>query len=84
MTVRGLVAAGLGVALAPWLTLSATSPELVVRSLAEPALTRQVMAATPTGAYRLPSAEAMIECLRRTATELGASMSPPERGTTRR
>ncbi|MEV5752749.1 LysR substrate-binding domain-containing protein [Actinoallomurus sp. NPDC052308] len=71
MTVRGLVAAGLGVALAPSLTLPAVPSDLVIRPLSDPALTRTVSAATPAGPYRLPSAMAMIDHLRRVAEELG-------------
>ncbi|GAA4984916.1 DNA-binding transcriptional LysR family regulator [Nonomuraea thailandensis] len=70
MTVRGLVAAGLGVALAPFLTLPATAPDLVVRPLSEPSLTRTVMTATPALARRLPAAVAMIGHLRSVAAEL--------------
>ncbi|NUR88405.1 MAG: LysR family transcriptional regulator [Nonomuraea sp.] len=70
MTVRGLVAAGLGVALAPYLTLEATGPDLVARPLNEPALTRTVMTATRPGPYPLPAALAMVDELR-TAARLG-------------
>ncbi|WP_433337482.1 LysR family transcriptional regulator [Spirillospora sp. CA-294931] len=76
MTVRGLVAAGLGVALAPSLTLPATPSGLVVRPLNEPSLTRTVAAATPAGEYRLPAAAAMIEHLHRTGTDLGPPCLP--------
>ncbi|SEG65071.1 DNA-binding transcriptional regulator, LysR family [Nonomuraea solani] len=76
ITVRGLVAAGLGVALAPFLTLPATAPDLVVRPLSEPSLTRTVMTATPAGRYRLPAATAMIEHLRAVAADL-TRISPP-------
>jgi DNA-binding transcriptional LysR family regulator len=76
MTVRGLVAAGLGVALAPSLTLPATPSGLAVRPLSEPSLTRSVSAATPAGAYRLPAAQAMIEQLRRIAGELAPAYRP--------
>ncbi|HEY3683711.1 MAG TPA: LysR family transcriptional regulator [Streptosporangiaceae bacterium] len=78
MTVRGLVAAGLGVALAPSLTLSAIPSGLVVRPLSEPSLTRTVAAATPGGEYRLPSAVIMIEHLRQVAAELGPDCRPLE------
>lgn len=78
MTVRGLVAAGLGVALAPSLTLSATPSGLVVRPLSEPSLTRTVAAATPGGEYRLPSAVLMIEHLRQVAAGLGPDCRPLE------
>lgn len=70
MTVRGLVAAGLGVALAPWLTLSATPSGLVVLPLAEPSLTRTVMTATPAGAFRLPAATIMVRHLAAVAAEM--------------
>lgn len=70
MTVRGLVAAGLGVALAPWLTLSATPPGLVIRPLAEPLLTRTVMVATAGGRYQLPAAVHMVEHLREVTADL--------------
>jgi DNA-binding transcriptional LysR family regulator len=70
MTVRGLVAAGLGIALAPSLTMPATQSGMVVRELREPSLTRSVAAATPVGQYRLPAATAMIEHLRDIAGQL--------------
>lgn len=76
MTVRGLVAAGLGVALAPSLTLSATPSGLVVRPLNEPSLTRTVAAATPAGHYRLPAATIMIDHLRQVAATLGPHCLP--------
>jgi DNA-binding transcriptional LysR family regulator len=66
MTVRGLVAAGLGIALAPWLTLAATPPGIVVRPLSDRSLIRTIMSAVPAGPYRLPAATAMID-------ELGAA-----------
>ena len=72
MTVRGLVAAGLGVALAPSLTLPATPSDLVVRPLREASLTRTIMTATPSGQYRLPAATTMIEHLREVAADLEA------------
>lgn len=70
MTVRGLVAAGLGIALAPRLTLPATPAGMVVRPLREPSLTRVVYAATPSGRYALPAATAMVGHLRTTARQL--------------
>ncbi|MFI9559542.1 LysR family transcriptional regulator [Nonomuraea endophytica] len=70
MTVRGLVGAGVGIALAPHLTLPATPPDLSVRPMTDTALTRTVMVATPQRQYRLPATTAMIEQLRTTATHL--------------
>jgi DNA-binding transcriptional LysR family regulator len=60
MTVRGLVTAGIGIALAPWLTLGATPPGIVVVPLSDRSLTRTVLTAVPSGLYRLPAATAMI------------------------
>jgi molybdate transport repressor ModE-like protein len=65
VTVRGLVGAGIGVALAPRLTLATLPADVVARPLDEPSLTRTVMAALPAGRHRLPAAEAMVETLRR-------------------
>lgn len=73
VTVQGLVAAGLGVALASWLILPVTRGDLVVRPLDEPALTRRVQAALPGGPYRLPAAAAMVAAFRATAARLGAA-----------
>lgn len=72
MTVRGLVAAGVGIALAPWLALSAVPPGLIARPLREPDLTRTVMVALPAGTHRLPAATAMVDMLRLAADELAA------------
>lgn len=68
MTVRGLVAAGLGVALASWLTLSSLPPGLVAVPLEEWSLTRTVLAALPPAERRLPAADAMVEALRAAGT----------------
>ena len=75
VTVRGLVAAGVGVALAPWLTLPSLPPDVVVRPLDEPTLVRTVMAALPAGRLRLPAAEAMVDVLRSVVADLGAQPS---------
>lgn len=72
VTVRGLVAAGIGVALAPWLTLPTLPSGVVARPLDEPTLVRTVLAALPATRHRLPAAEAMVETLRRISAELTA------------
>ncbi|MQA10414.1 MAG: LysR family transcriptional regulator [Pseudonocardiaceae bacterium] len=71
MTVRGLVAAGLGIALAPWLALSAVPAGIVARPLREPTLTRTVLVALPAAASVLPAASAMVDALRSAGAALG-------------
>ena len=71
ITVRGLVAAGLGIAMVPWLVVSTVPPGLVVRPLDEPALTRTVMTASPS-ARPLAATAAMIGALEAAAAGLGA------------
>ena len=66
-TVRGLVAAGLGIAMVPQLIVPSVPPGLVVRPLDEPTLTRKVMIAHPSSGT-LPAAEAMIEALESSAS----------------
>jgi DNA-binding transcriptional LysR family regulator len=68
VTVRGLVAAGIGVALAPSLALPSLPSDVVARPLDEPSLVRTVYAALPR--HRLPAADAMLETLRKVSTEL--------------
>lgn len=67
VTVRGLVAAGVGIALAPSLTLATLPADVVARPLNEPSLRRTVFAMLPTGHHRLPAADAMLAALRRAA-----------------
>src|SRR3954470_9710839 len=89
-TVRGLVAAGLGIAMVPSLILSSLPPGVVVRALDQTTLTRTIMAAalpTPPPTRRLmpaaPASEplaaalAMLETLEAVAAELADS--PPRR-----
>jgi DNA-binding transcriptional LysR family regulator len=68
LTVQGLVAAGVGVALIPQLALSQTvSYDIAVRELDPIAPVRYVVAATPGSGVSLPAAAAMLEILRDTA-----------------
>jgi DNA-binding transcriptional LysR family regulator len=64
IAVEGLVAAGVGVALIPQLTIPTARPDIVVRPLQARGLFRQVRAALPPGPYRPPAALAMLEVLR--------------------
>jgi DNA-binding transcriptional LysR family regulator len=68
LTVQGLVAAGVGVALIPQLALSQTvSYDIAVRELHPDGPVRHVVAATPGSGITLPAAGAMLELLRDTA-----------------
>lgn len=68
LTVQGLVAAGVGVALIPELALSqAVSYDIAVCELHPTAPIRHVVAATPGSGVSLPAAAAMLEILRETA-----------------
>jgi DNA-binding transcriptional LysR family regulator len=67
LTVQGLVAAGVGVALIPQLALSQTvSYDIAVRELDPGGPVRHVVAATPGSGVSLPAAAAMLEILRDT------------------
>jgi DNA-binding transcriptional LysR family regulator len=64
LTVQGLVAAGVGVALIPQLALSQTvSYDIAVSELHPSAPVRHVVAATPGSGVSLPAAAAMLEIL---------------------
>jgi DNA-binding transcriptional LysR family regulator len=63
VAVEGLVAAGVGVALIPQLTLPSARRDMVVRPLEATGLSRRVRAALPPGAYRPPAATAMLQVL---------------------
>jgi DNA-binding transcriptional LysR family regulator len=70
LTVQGLVAAGVGVALIPQLALSQTvSYDIAVRELHPDGPVRHVVVATPGAAVSLPAAAAMLEILRGTAQQ---------------
>jgi DNA-binding transcriptional LysR family regulator len=62
LTVQGLVAAGVGVALIPRLALSGVRDDIAVRALSPSSPVRRVLAATVPGA-RAPAAAAMLEIL---------------------
>jgi DNA-binding transcriptional LysR family regulator len=68
LTVQGLVAAGVGVALIPELALSPTpSYDITVRELHPSGPVRRVVVGTPGGAFSLPAAAAMLDILQDTA-----------------
>jgi DNA-binding transcriptional LysR family regulator len=69
LTVQGLVAAGVGVALIPRLALANQRRDIVVRSLAPRNPLREVFAATPLEGRAAPAAPAMLQLLATVASE---------------
>src|SRR5262245_44914968 len=73
LTVQGLVAAGVGVALIPQLALSpGVSYDIAVRELHPAGLVRRVVAATPGASVSLPAAAAMLDVLQATGSRYAA------------
>jgi DNA-binding transcriptional LysR family regulator len=70
--VQGLVAAGLGVALVPQLTVSTARRDLAIRALEVEGdlLTRRVGVALPTGPYRPAATVAMVAVLQQVCADL--------------
>jgi DNA-binding transcriptional LysR family regulator len=64
LTVQGLVAAGVGVALIPQLALSSVRDDIVVRPLAPGSPVRRVFAATPRAAAATAAVATMLDVLR--------------------
>ena len=67
LTVQGLVAAEVGVALIPRLALSETREDIVVRELSPSSPVRKVFAATPRAAAVTPAVATMLDILREVA-----------------
>lgn len=67
LTVQGLVAAGVGVALIPQLALSTVRPDIQIRSLDPHSPVRKVFAATPRAAAVTPAVATMLDVLREIA-----------------
>jgi DNA-binding transcriptional LysR family regulator len=76
LTIQGLVAAGVGVALIPTLALTMVRDDIVIRSLGSEAPVRQIAAATLPGAQRSASARAMLEVLSEVSAEYGERAGP--------
>jgi DNA-binding transcriptional LysR family regulator len=83
LTVQGLVAAGVGVALIPRMALSVVRDDIVIRAPAPASPVRQVLAATPPGARLIPAAPAMLAILEESARALerAGSVGEPSRRT---
>ncbi|MCP9486455.1 MAG: LysR substrate-binding domain-containing protein [Gaiellaceae bacterium MAG52_C11] len=72
MAVQSFVAAGLGVAVVPQLTVPTARPDIVIRPLEVEGdlLTRRVGVAMPAGSWRPPAVSAMVAILDEVCTEL--------------
>jgi molybdate transport repressor ModE-like protein len=77
MAWQGLVAAGIGVAVIPQLTLPTARQDIVVCELDAPSLVRKVSIATRPARYKPPAAQAMSQILRAVADELTNELAPP-------
>jgi molybdate transport repressor ModE-like protein len=75
MAWQGLVAAGVGVAVIPELTLPTARSEILVRELDAPSLVRKVSAAMPSARYSPPAATAMVGTLEQVAAELADELA---------
>ena len=67
LTVQGLVAAGVGVAMIPSLGLAAYRPDVAIRPVAGANPKRDIVAATLPGGRRSPATQAMLEVLEEAA-----------------
>ena len=66
LTVQGLVAAEVGVALIPRLALVGAREDIAIRALSPESPSRPVFAATPSGAAATPAVATMLGILRET------------------
>ena len=67
---QGLVAAGVGVAVIPQLTIPSARPDIAISELDAPGLVRKISSAMPSGRYTPPAAAAMTQALTEVAAEL--------------
>lgn len=70
-TVQGLVAAGLGVAIVPLLTVDESDPKVAVRQFAPPIAPRTIVIANHPDRYLSPAAESFLDTARQVGAELG-------------
>jgi DNA-binding transcriptional LysR family regulator len=73
LTVQGLVAAGVGVALIPTLALESVREDIAIRAVHPRSPVRRVLAATPRGTAMMPAVTTMIDVLRGAAKRYEAS-----------
>ena len=81
---QGLVAAGVGVALAPDLALTAVHPDVAIRPVALQPLARRIFAAHRVAARRLPAVEAMLDVLADAVATRERAARPPTAAARRR
>lgn len=70
--VEGLVAAGVGVALMPQITVPDVRPDIAIRNLHSDTLRRKVRIALPAKRYRSPATEAMIGVIKEICAQVDA------------
>jgi DNA-binding transcriptional LysR family regulator len=78
MAVQGSVAAGLGVAVVPQLTVATARSDIVIRPLEVEGdlLTRLISVALPTSPFRAPAVTAMLEIIKRVCDRLAVERPP--------
>jgi DNA-binding transcriptional LysR family regulator len=76
LTVQGLVAAEVGVALIPRLALAETREDIVIRELTPASPVRRVFAATPRAAAVTPAVATMLEILREVSRSQAGPAAP--------
>jgi molybdate transport repressor ModE-like protein len=83
---QGLVAAGVGVAVIPQLTIPSARPDIAIRELDAPSLVRKISSAMPPGRHTPPAAAAMTQALTEVAAELNQEIraGPAQAGGERR
>jgi DNA-binding transcriptional LysR family regulator len=67
---QGLVAAGVGVAVIPQLSIPSARPDIAVRELDAPSLVRKISSAISPARYTPPAAQAMVQALADVAANL--------------
>jgi len=75
---QGLVAAGLGVSMAPALSLVPRRPDVAVRPISQPLFTRQVSMLTLVDGPQTPPLADFIDILQQTARTLRQAGSQPD------
>src|SRR6266542_216739 len=80
-TIQGLVAAGLGVAIVPLLTVDENDPKVVIRQLDPPVPARTIVVANHPDSYLSPAARGFLETARQVGTELAEHVVTPSSDT---